>query len=54
MKEILKKDYLKRIEYNFVEREEYKNFKIITTIDDKEYMAYDLFYNDDYLIFSER
>ena len=52
--EVIKKDYLKRIEYNFVEREEYKNFKIITTIDDKEYMAYDLFYNDDYLIFSEK
>ena len=52
--EVIKNDYLKRIEYNFVEREEYKNFKIITTIDDKEYMAYDLFYNDDYLIFSEK
>ena len=52
--EVIKKDYLKRIKYNFVEREEYKNFKIITTIDDKEYMAYDLFYNDDYLIFSEK
>ena len=52
--EVIKKDYLKRIEYNFVEREEYKNFKIITTIDDKEYMAYDLFYNNDYLIFSEK
>ena len=52
--EVIKKDYLKRIEYNFVEREEYKNFKIITTIDDKEYMTYDLFYNDDYLIFSEK
>ena len=52
--EVIKKDYSKRIEYNFVEREEYKNFKIITTIDDKEYMAYDLFYNDDYLIFSEK
>ena len=52
--EVIKKDYLKRIEYNFVEREEYKNFKIINTIDDKEYMAYDLFYNDDYLIFSEK
>ena len=52
--EVIKKDYLKRIEYNFVEREEYKNFKIITTMDDKEYMAYDLFYNDDYLIFSEK
>ena len=52
--EVIKKDYLKRIEYNFVEREEYKNFKIITTMDDKEYMAYDLFYNNDYLIFSEK
>ena len=52
--EVIKKDYLKRIEYNFVEREEYKNFKIITIMDDKEYMAYDLFYNNDYLIFSEK
>ncbi len=52
--EVIKKYYLKIIEYIFVEREEYKNFKIITTIDDKEYMAYDLFYNDDYLIFSEK
>ena len=52
--EVIKKDYLKRIKYNFVEREEYKNFKIITIIDDKEYMAYDLFYNNDYLIFSEK
>ena len=52
--EVIKKDYLKRIKYNFVEREEYKNFKIITTMDDKEYMAYDLFYNNDYLIFSEK
>ena len=52
--EVIKKDYLKRIKYNFVEREEYKNFKIITTIDNKESMAYDLFYNNDYLIFSEK
>ena len=52
--EVIAKDYLKRIKYNFVEREEYKNFKIITTMDDKEYMAYDLFYNNDYLIFSEK
>ena len=52
--EVIKKDYLKRIKYNFVEREEYKNFKIITIMDDKEYMAYDLFYNNDYLIFSEK
>ena len=53
--EVIAKDYLKRIKIsNFIEREEYKNFKIITTIDDKEYMAYDLFYNDDYLIFSEK
>ena len=53
--EVITENYLKRIKiYNFVEREEYKNFKIITTIDDKEYMAYDLFYNDDYLIFSEK
>ena len=53
--EVIAKDYLKRIKIsNYIEREEYKNFKIITTIDDKEYMAYDLFYNDDYLIFSEK
>ena len=53
-KEVIAKDYLKRIKYNFVEREEYKNFKIITTMDDKEYMAYDIFYNEDYLIFLEK
>ena len=52
--EVIKKDYLKRIEYNFVEREEYKNFKIITTIDNKESMAYDLFFYENYLIFSEK
>ena len=52
--EVIKKDYLKRIEYNFVEREEYKNFKIITTIDNKESMAYNLFYYENYLIFSEK
>ncbi|WP_405351256.1 phage head-tail adapter protein [Fusobacterium animalis] len=34
--------------------EEYKNFKIITTIDNKEFMAYDLFYYENYLIFSEK
>ncbi|MFA1745434.1 hypothetical protein ACDQ58_10790, partial [Fusobacterium animalis] len=36
------------------EKEEYKNFKIITTIDNKESMAYDLFYYENYLIFSEK
>ena len=53
--EIITKDYLKRIKIsNFIEREEYKKFKIITTKNDDEYMAYDLFYNGDYLIFSEK
>ena len=53
--EIITKDYLKRIKIsNFIEREEYKKFKIITTKNDDEYMAYDLFYNEDYLIFSEK
>ena len=53
--EVIAKDYLKRIKIsNFIEREEYKNFKIITTKNDDEYMAYDLFYNGDYLIFSEK
>ena len=53
--EIIAKDYLKRIKIsNFIEREEYKKFKIITTKNDDEYMAYDLFYNEDYLIFSEK
>ena len=53
--EVIAKDYLKRIKIsNFIEREEYKNFKIITTKNDDEYMAYDLFYNEDYLIFSEK
>ena len=53
--EVITENYLKRIKiYNPVEREEYKNFKIITTIDDREYMAYDLFYNEDYLIFYEK
>ena len=53
--EVIAKDYLKRIKVsNFIEREEYKNFKVITTNNDDEYMAYDLFYNEDYLIFSEK
>ena len=53
--EVVAKDYLKRIKIsNFIEREEYKKFKIITTKDDDEYMAYDLSYNEDYLIFSEK
>ena len=53
--EIITKDYLKRIKIsNFIEREEYKKFKIITTKNDDEYMAYDLSYNEDYLIFSEK
>ena len=46
---------MKRIKIaNPIKREEYKNFKIITTIDGREYMAYDLFYNEDYLIFYEK
>ena len=54
-KEVIAKDYLKRIKIsNLIEREEYKKFKIITTKNDDEYMAYDLFYNGDYLIFSEK
>ena len=54
-KEVIAKDYLKRIKIsNFIEREEYKKFKIITTKNDDEYMAYDLSYNEDYLIFSEK
>ena len=53
--EVIEKDYLKRIKIsNYIEREEYKNFKVITTKNDDEYMAYDLFYNEDYLIFSEK
>ena len=53
--EVIAKDYLKRIKIsNFIEREEYKKFKIITTKNDDEYMVYDLFYNKDYLIFSEK
>ena len=53
--EVIAKDYLKRIKIsNYVEREEYKKFKIITTKNDDEYMAYDLSYNGDYLIFSEK
>ena len=53
--EIITKDYLKRIKIsNYIEREEYKSFKVITTKDDEEYMAYDLSYNEDYLIFSEK
>ena len=53
--EVITKDYLKRIKIsNYIEREEYKNFKVITTKNDDEYMAYDLSYNEDYLIFSEK
>ena len=53
--EVIAKDYLKRIKIsNFMEREEYKKFKLITTKNDDEYMAYDLSYNEDYLIFSEK
>lgn len=53
--EIIAKDYLKRIIIsNFIEREEYKKFKIITTKNNDGYMAYDLSYNEDYLIFSEK
>ena len=53
--EVITKDYLKRIKIsNFIEKEEYKNFKVITTKDDEEYMAYDLSYNGDYLIFLEK
>ena len=53
--EVIAKDYLKRIKIsNFIEREEYKKFKLITTKNDDEYMAYDLFYIEDYLIFSEK
>ena len=53
--EVIEKDYLKRIKIsNFIEREEYKKFKLITTKNDDKYMAYDLSYNEDYLIFSEK
>ena len=53
--EVIAKDYLKRVKIsNFIEREEYKKFKIITTKNDDEYMAYNLSYNEDYLIFSEK
>ena len=53
--EVITKDYLKRIKIsNYIEREEYKNFKVITTKNDDEYMAHDLSYNKDYLIFSEK
>ena len=53
--EVIAKDYSKRIKIsNFIEREEYKKFKLITTKNDDEYMAYDLSYNEDYLIFSEK
>lgn len=53
--EVIAKDYLKRIKIsNFIEREEYKKFKLITTKNDDEYMAYNLSYNEDYLIFSEK
>ena len=53
--EVIAKDYSKRIKIsNFIEREEYKKFKLITTKNDDEYMAYNLSYNEDYLIFSEK
>ena len=53
--EIITKDYLKRIKIsNYIEREEYKNFKVITTKNNDEYIAYDLSYNEDYLIFLEK
>lgn len=53
--EVITENYLKRIKiYNPVEKEEYKNFKIITTIDNKESMAYDLFYYENYLIFLKK
>ena len=53
--EVIAKDYLKRIKIsNFIEKEEYKKFKLITTKNDDKYMAYDLSYNEDYLIFSEK
>ena len=53
--EVIAKAYLKRIKIsNFIEREEYKKFKLITTKNDDEYMAYDLSYNENYLIFSEK
>ena len=53
--EVIAKDYLKRIKIsNFIEKEEYKNFKVITTKNNDEYMAYDLSYNEDYLIFLEK
>ena len=53
--EVIAKDYSKRIKIsNFIEREEYKKFKLITTKNDDKYMAYDIFYNEDYLIFSEK
>ena len=53
--EVITKDYLKRIKIsNNIEREEYKNFKVITTKNDDEYIAYDLSYNGNYLIFLEK
>lgn len=53
--EVIAKDYLKRIKIsNFIEKEEYKKFKLITTKNNDKYMAYDLSYNEDYLIFSEK
>ena len=53
--EVIAKDYLKRIKIsNFIEREEYKKFKLIATKNDDKYMAYDIFYNEDYLIFLEK
>ena len=53
--EVITKDYLKRIKIsNDIEREEYKNFKVITTKNDDKYIAYDLSNNGDYLIFLEK
>ena len=53
--EVITKDYLKRIKIsNFIEKEEYKKFKLITTKNNDKYMVYDLSYNEDYLIFSEK
>ena len=53
--EVITKDYLKRIKIsNFIEKKEYKKYKLITTKNNDKYMAYDLSYNGDYLIFSEK
>lgn len=53
--EVITKDYLKRIKiFNFIEKEGCQKFKLISTKNDDEYMAYDLSYNGDYLIFSEK